>query len=48
MGELHFASNQLEEVDLHRSDSLETLTLWAPNLRKLGLQATLARTLTLT
>jgi len=39
VGELHFASNELVEVDLHRSDSLETLTLYAPNLRRLGLQA---------
>ena len=39
VGELHFASNELIEVDLHRSDSLETLTLYAPNLRRLGLQA---------
>jgi hypothetical protein len=37
--ELHLASNELVEVDLHRSDSLDTLTLYAPNLRKLGLQA---------
>ena len=39
VGELHFASNELVEVDLHRSDALDTLTLYAPNLRKLGLQA---------
>ncbi len=39
MSELHFASNALESIDLHRSDALETLTIWAPNLRCLGLQA---------
>jgi len=37
--ELHFASNDLISVDLHRSDRLRTLTLWAPNLSALGLQA---------
>jgi hypothetical protein len=36
---LNFASNELTSIDLHRSDSLEWLTLWAPNLRSLGLQA---------
>jgi hypothetical protein len=36
--ELEFASNALVSVDLHRSDSLDRLTLWAPNLRSLGLQ----------
>eukprot|EP01052_Picozoa_sp_SAG31_P034716 SAG31_NODE_4095_length_3592_cov_2.576009_3_plen_639_part_00 len=36
--ELHFASNHLVDVDLHRSDSLDTLTMYAPNLRSLGLQ----------
>jgi hypothetical protein len=36
--ELHFASNDLVSVDLHRSDGLGTLTLYAPNLRNLGLQ----------
>ena len=35
---LSLASNELEVLDLHRSDSLGTLTLWAPNLRHLGLQ----------
>ena len=37
--ELHFASNDLREIDLHRSDSLDTLSIWAPRLRVLGLQA---------
>lgn len=37
--ELHFASNNLASVDLHRSDALDTLTLYAPNLVSLGLQA---------
>ena len=36
--ELHFASNHLADVDLHRSDGLHTLTIYAPNLRNLGLQ----------
>ncbi len=37
--ELHFASNNLISVDLHRSERLRTLTLWSPNLSSLGLQA---------
>jgi hypothetical protein len=37
--ELNFASNHLLSVDVHRSDSLERMTLWAPNLQRLGLQA---------
>jgi hypothetical protein len=36
--DLHFASNELVEVDLHRADALSTLRLFAPNLRKLNLQ----------
>ena len=39
VSELHFASNELRSVDLHRSDALDTLTLYAPNLERLGLQA---------
>jgi len=39
VGELHFASNDLTSVDLHRSDALDTLTLYAPYLESLGLQA---------
>lgn len=37
--ELRFASNMLEIIDLHRSDGLEALSIWAPNLQHLGLQA---------
>mmetsp|Transcript_30028 Transcript_30028/g.52715 ORF Transcript_30028/g.52715 Transcript_30028/m.52715 type:complete len:392 (+) Transcript_30028:44-1219(+) len=37
--ELHFASNRLLEIDLHRSDSLQEISIWAPYLRALGLQA---------
>ncbi|KAL3910398.1 MAG: hypothetical protein SGPRY_009072 [Prymnesium sp.] len=36
---LAFASNKLHTIDLHRSDSLRSLSMWAPNLRHLGLQA---------
>lgn len=36
---LAFASNALLSVDLHRSDCLDSLSLWAPKLRYLGLQA---------
>jgi len=36
--EIHFASNELLSVDLHRSDSLKKLGLFAPNLRQLNLQ----------
>ena len=39
VSELHFASNDLVSVDLHRSDGLDTLTLYAPNLTSLDLQA---------
>ena len=39
VGDLKFASNHLEIIDLHRSDGLETLSIWAPNLKQLGLQA---------
>jgi len=37
--ELCFASNELEIIDLHRSDSLDGISIWAPNLQKLDLQA---------
>eukprot|EP00288_Rhodomonas_lens_P007864 CAMPEP_0177723678 /NCGR_PEP_ID=MMETSP0484_2-20121128/18335_1 /TAXON_ID=354590 /ORGANISM="Rhodomonas lens, Strain RHODO" /LENGTH=272 /DNA_ID=CAMNT_0019236119 /DNA_START=420 /DNA_END=1234 /DNA_ORIENTATION=- len=37
--ELHFASNALTDIDLHSSDSLDTLSIWAPNLARLGVQA---------
>ena len=36
---LCFASNDLTEVSLHRSDSLNGVSLWAPRLRSLNLQA---------
>jgi len=36
--ELHFASNHLTSIDLHRSDSLSDLSIWAPNLESLSLQ----------
>lgn len=36
--ELHFASNALADINLHRSDALDTLTIWAPNLTRLGVQ----------
>lgn len=35
---LQFASNALTEIDLHRSDSLHELTIWAPLLATLNLQ----------
>jgi len=35
---LTFASPALTSVDIHRSDGLSKLTVWAPNLRMLGLQ----------
>jgi hypothetical protein len=38
VGALSFAGNSLESVDLHRSDGLAWLKIWAPNLRNLGLQ----------
>jgi hypothetical protein len=31
-GNLAFASNQLQSIDLHRADSLPSLSIWAPNL----------------
>ena len=37
--ELAFASNDLVEIDVHRADVLGALTIWAPNLRHLCLQA---------
>jgi len=39
VGCLSFASNSLKSVSLHRSDCLEYLKIWAPNLVTLGLQA---------
>lgn len=36
---LTFASNKLESIDLHRADSLESVTIWAPSLSSLRLQA---------
>eukprot|EP01043_Picozoa_sp_COSAG02_P000844 COSAG02_NODE_17_length_55377_cov_106.402258_24_plen_441_part_00 len=36
-GNLAFASNQLESIDLHRADSLPSLSIWAPNLTSLRL-----------
>lgn len=36
---LTFASNHLEIIDLHRSDTLSQLRIYAPNLSHLGLQA---------
>ena len=39
LGSLSFASNSLKSIDLHRSDSLGRLKIWAPNLESLGLQA---------
>ena len=36
--ELRFASNHLKTIDLHRSDGLPGISLWAPNLEKLRLQ----------
>jgi len=38
VGKLSFASNELHTIDLHRSDSLGSLTIWAPNLRSLSVQ----------
>eukprot|EP00038_Savillea_parva_P012791 m.206983 g.206983 ORF g.206983 m.206983 type:complete len:381 (-) comp23533_c0_seq1:138-1280(-) len=37
-----FASNALRVVDIHRSDSLQGITIWAPNLEHLGLQGCFA------
>jgi hypothetical protein len=39
VGELSFASNDLEVVKLHRAELLQHLSLWAPALRHLHLQA---------
>ena len=36
---LEFASNNLESIYIHRSDALEGLRFWAPNLKELKLQA---------
>lgn len=36
---LRFASAALTSIDLHRSDSLSSLSIWAPQLTYLGLQA---------
>lgn len=38
-GALRFASNELTSIDLHRTDSLQALSIWAPKLTHLGLQA---------
>lgn len=37
--ELYFASNHLETIKLWRSDNLEAISVWAPNLEYLNLQA---------
>mmetsp|Transcript_4151 Transcript_4151/g.5617 ORF Transcript_4151/g.5617 Transcript_4151/m.5617 type:complete len:411 (+) Transcript_4151:212-1444(+) len=36
---MSFASNALQTIDLHRADRLEELSIWAPRLKFLGLQA---------
>ena len=36
--ELNFASNHLKSIELHRSESLKVLSIWAPNLEHLNLQ----------
>ena len=36
---LTFASNELRSIDVHRADALPGLSIWAPNLQDLGLQA---------
>jgi len=36
---ISFASNELQTIDLHRADRLEELSVWAPRLKFLGLQA---------
>jgi hypothetical protein len=41
-GRLTFASNALKSVDLHRSDSLGSIELWAPNLKRLNVQGCFA------
>ena len=37
--QLQFAGPELELIDLHRTDCLGALSVWAPRLRHLGLQA---------
>lgn len=37
--ELHFASNDLQSIRLHRAECLESLSVYAPKLRELSLQA---------
>ena len=37
--ELTFAGNNLKIINLHRSDCLRKISIWAPNLEHLGLQA---------
>lgn len=37
-GELHFAGNDLEYIRLHRAETLNDLSVYAPNLRELNLQ----------
>lgn len=37
--ELTFAGNNLKIINLHRSDCLRKITIWAPSLEHLGLQA---------
>jgi hypothetical protein len=44
VGSLSFAGNSLESVVIHRSDGLESLKIWAPNLQNLVLQACYALT----
>ncbi len=41
-GRLKFASNALKSVDLHRSDALPSIELWAPNLKRLNVQGCFA------
>ena len=36
---LKFAGNSLRVINLHRSDCLRKISVWAPNLEHLGLQA---------
>ena len=36
---IHFAGNHLKTIDLHRSDEVPDISIWAPNLEKLRLQA---------
>lgn len=37
--DIEFASNSLTDIRLHRSDALSTITLWAPRLQHLNVQA---------